>query len=375
MVTHCIPSNPIHFFGFLSRSPETLFAWPDLQETASCRSSKIPILAANLHIVMHDINALQRRIQEEITQLRLPESPANLYDPIRYMLEIGGKRVRPLLVLLAADLFGIPKIDDALPAALAVEFFHNFSLVHDDIMDNAPLRRGQQTIHKKWSGDVAILSGDNLLILAYTQLACCQSDKLPALLDAFNTMATEVCEGQQLDMDFENTTAVGINDYLRMIRLKTSVLLGTALQMGAILADADETDARLIYEFGVNLGLAFQLQDDILDVYGDPGEFGKQQGGDILADKKTYLLLKALETADMATRSAMEALFGNTGDPEAKIRQITAIYDRLGVRDKAEQAKRHFVDQAVTALNRIGRPEDRKVPLRMLACRLLDRTR
>src|SRR5690606_29164382 len=194
---------------------------------------------------------------------------------MRYMLQIGGKRIRPLLTLMAADLFSITDMDTAVPAALAVELFHNFSLVHDDIMDNAPLRRGYPTVHEKWNPNVGILSGDNLLIMAYAQLAKCTADKLPAIIGTFNTMAAQVCEGQQLDMDFEQAAAVSIDGYLRMIQLKTSVLLGAALKMGALLTDASEADADFIYDFGVDVGIAFQLQDDILDVYGDPEQFGK----------------------------------------------------------------------------------------------------
>lgn len=322
---------------------------------------------------MYDTNALQQRIAQGLAELNIPGQPANLYDPVRYMLQIGGKRVRPLLTLMAADLFSIANMEAAVPAAIAIELFHNFSLVHDDIMDKAPLRRGHQTVHEKWDTDVGILSGDNLLIMAYTQLAKCPASSLPAILETFNTMATQVCEGQQMDMDFERSSAVGIDEYLHMIRLKTSVLLGAALKMGTILAGANETDAQLIYDFGVDVGIAFQLQDDILDVYGDPGQFGKQRGGDILANKKTYLLLKALEMADTKTRSELDKWLADHSQPPEKIEQITAIYDTLGVRGEVETAKQLHIKQAFTSLDSVRVESNRKTPLRALAYTLLNR--
>lgn len=322
---------------------------------------------------MHPTHFLQERITRGLAELDIPAQPANLYDPVRYMLQIGGKRIRPLLTLMAADLFSLTDMDTAVPAALAVELFHNFSLVHDDIMDNAPLRRGHRTVHEKWNPNVGILSGDNLLILAYAELAKCRPDKLPAVISTFNTMAAQVCEGQQFDMDFEQETTVGIDEYLQMIRLKTSVLLGAALRMGALLADATEADADLIYDFGVGVGIAFQLQDDILDVYGDPEQFGKQRGGDILANKKTYLLLKALEKADTGTRDRLDTWLADTSRPAEKIEQVMAIYDQLDVRGEAEAAKQAYMEQAYAAFDRIGVDDIRKAPLRELARTLLNR--
>ena len=332
----------------------------------------LPILAAN-YTSMHQNTVLQDRIANALVELGIPEYPPNLYDPVRYMLQIGGKRIRPLLTLMAADLFSITDMEGAVPAAVAVELFHNFSLVHDDIMDNAPLRRGHRTVHEQWNTNVGILSGDNLLIMAYAQLAKCKPDKLPAVINTFNTMAAQVCEGQQLDMDFEQVAAVTIDDYLQMIRLKTSVLLGAALRMGALLADATEADADLIYNFGVGVGIAFQLQDDILDVYGDPEQFGKQRGGDILANKKTYLLLKAREKADTGTRSRLDAWLTDTSRPAEKIEQIVTIYNQLGVRSEAEATKQAYMAQAYTALDHIGVDDHRKAPLRELARTLLNR--
>lgn len=323
----------------------------------------------------HHTPTWQQYINQGLAELDIPHSPAMLYEPIRYMLALGGKRIRPMLTLMAADLFSIPNIRHAVPAALAVELFHNFSLVHDDIMDHAPLRRGKETVHQKWNANVAILSGDNLLILAYGQLAKCPKDKLPVVLETFNTMATQVCEGQQLDMDFEGSPAVCIDDYLHMIQLKTSVLLGAALKIGAVLANATDIDAQCLYDFGVNVGIAFQLQDDLLDVYGDPEQFGKQRGGDILANKKTYLLLKALETANPATVSELHDWMEVRDQPEKKINRVTAIYDSLGIRQATETAKHFYASQAYAALHKVHCEENRKLPLRTMAQHLLDRTK
>jgi len=321
-----------------------------------------------------DTSTWQQYINRGLAELDIPSVPAMLYEPIRYMLTLGGKRIRPLLTLMAADLFSIPDIRQAVPAALAVELFHNFSLVHDDIMDQAPLRRGKQTVHEKWNANVAILSGDNLLIMAYQQLAKCPADKLPAILETFNTVVTQVCEGQQLDMDFEASSTVSIADYLHMIQLKTSVLLGGALKIGAILGNASEPDAEHIYDFGVNVGIAFQLQDDLLDVYGDPEQIDNQRGGDILSNKKTYLLLSALDAADVETRSILHKWMETHDQPEKKINEITAAYNDLGIRQTTESAKQSYATQAYTALDKISCGKNRKIPLQTMAQYLLDRS-
>lgn len=227
---------------------------------------------------MNTTLTLSRYVQEALTAAVFPQEPANMYDPIRYILTLKGKQVRPVLTLMGAQLFGEEDMEKVVPAALAIEYFHNFSLIHDDIMDKAPLRRGQLTVHEKWDDSVAILSGDGLLVKAYEQVAKCPKENLLDLLTTFNKVATEVCEGQQLDMDFESLDQVTEAQYLHMIRLKTSVLLGGALRMGAIIGQASVEQQELIYDFGVNVGIAFQLQDDILDVYGDPETFGKQVG-------------------------------------------------------------------------------------------------
>ncbi|MFD2146371.1 polyprenyl synthetase family protein [Mucilaginibacter antarcticus] len=253
---------------------------------------------------MRELQDLQLLIDKAVTELKYPDYPAELYDPIFYILSMGGKRMRPALLLMACDLFG-GNVEKAMPPALAIEVFHNFTLMHDDIMDKAPLRRGRTTVHEKWNQNAAILSGDVMLIEGYKLMMQVEDRFLRVILDIFNNTAVGVCEGQQLDMDFEVRDDVKIDEYIYMIRLKTAVVLGGALKIGSILGGADMKDADLVAEFGENLGLAFQLQDDMLDVYGSPEKFGKQVGGDIIANKKTYLLIKALELADATQKTEL----------------------------------------------------------------------
>lgn len=317
-------------------------------------------------------------IEEGISEIGLPEQPAQLYEPIRYILRIGGKRIRPVLVLLGAELYGEKYVEEALPAALAVELFHNFTLMHDDIMDDAPLRRGVPTVHEKWNTNVAILSGDNLLILAYQELAKVGADRVPLLLPIFNQMAREVCEGQQWDMEYEKHPMIDQAAYLEMIRLKTAVLLGNALKMGAIVGGASAGDAAHLYDFGVSLGIAFQLQDDILDVYGDPTNFGKQVGGDILANKKTILLITAFAQASDVDRQALESWSavadnGETNLAGQKIDAIRQIYDRAGVREAAEQLKETYIRNAFECLHKLRVSTEKLDKLRVLAQSLLTR--
>lgn len=325
---------------------------------------------------MHPIPILQERIQQAIETLGIPDAPATLYDPIRYILDLGGKRIRPLMALLAAELFG--DVDDAckqaMPAAMAVELFHNSTLMHDDILDDAPLRRGKPAVHEKWDVNTAILSGDVTLVAAYVQLAKSDPGRLPVLLDVFNRAVLEVCEGQQLDMDYEKRDRVSIDEYVDMIRMKTSVLLGGAAELGAIAMGASDQDVRHIGDFGVNVGIAFQLQDDILDVFGDPSTFGKQVGGDILANKKTYLLIKAQELAQGEEKTELESLLDGQGlAPQDKIRRVTALYERLDVLREAQGAMDAFSARAFDALDRVSASEPRKAALRALAQKLLVR--
>jgi geranylgeranyl diphosphate synthase type II len=310
-------------------------------------------------------------IETAISNLELPNSPNNLYDPLRYFMTLGGKRMRPVFTLLAAEMFGKLK-EEALPAALAVELFHNFSLIHDDIMDEAPLRRKQQTVHTKWNMPIAILSGDVLLVKAYQEL-CKQDPKhLADLMEIFNRTAVEVCEGQQKDMDFETQEQVELADYIEMIRLKTSVLLGCAMELGAIVADQSLEHRKLAYEFGVEIGLAFQIQDDILDLYADPEKFGKQVGGDVLSNKKTFLYLRALEVASENDKkeihTAYERLEGNE-----KIEVIKEIYNRLGIRELARVSMEMHYNKGMRALEKIAVSIENKKPLEEIAILLLNR--
>lgn len=287
-------------------------------------------------------------LENALLQENFPSEPANLYDPLRYFLKLGGKRMRPMLSLMACKLSGAA-FEKALPAALAVEYFHNFSLIHDDIMDDAPLRRGKATVHEKWNPNIAILSGDVLLVKAYAQLANYEPSTFHALFQIFNQTAIEVCEGQQLDMDFEKQTEVSEMAYLEMIRLKTSVLLGCALQMGGIVGGASQKDARLLYAFGEQLGLAFQIQDDILDLYGDTAQVGKQIGGDVLANKKTLLSISAKKTATAEQLQILRNL-ESSSDPSSKIERTKNLYTELGARAYCEQKMQEHHQNALNAL-------------------------
>jgi geranylgeranyl diphosphate synthase type II len=290
-------------------------------------------------------------INEAIAKLDWKRQPYGLYEPIEYTLEAGGKRVRPQLAMIASHMFG-GQDQDVLPAALALEIFHNFTLLHDDVMDHAEVRRGRPTVHVKWNENTAILSGDQMLIEAYKMLAQVPADKLPKVLQLFNKMATEICEGQQYDVDFESQEHVAIDDYLLMIRLKTSVLLATALQMGAYIAGAGEREQDALYQFGIHIGLAFQIQDDILDVWGDPATFGKAIGGDIACNKKTFVTLTALQLADEDSRHALHTWLSQTmQDNVEKIAAVTAIYDRLEVRAECEKRVVELTQQALAYLS------------------------
>ena len=290
-------------------------------------------------------------INEAIAKIDWKRQPYGLYEPIEYTLAAGGKRVRPQLAMIASQLFD-GNDEDVLPAALALEIFHNFTLLHDDVMDHAEVRRGRPTVHIKWNENTAILSGDQMLIEAYKMLAQVPADKLPKVLHLFNKMATEICEGQQYDVDFESQEHVAIDDYLLMIRLKTSVLLATALQMGAYIAGADEQAQDALYQFGIHIGLAFQIQDDILDVWGDSATFGKAIGGDIACNKKTFVTLTALQLADEDSRHALHTWLSQTMQDNAeKIAAVTAIYDRLEVRTECEKRVVELTQQALAYLS------------------------
>ncbi len=320
---------------------------------------------------MYTISELQEIISRELRGKEYPASPRELYEPISYMLELGGKRLRPALLLMGCNLYS-DRIEQAIRPALAIEVFHNFTLLHDDIMDLAPLRRGQQTVHEKWNTSVAILSGDVMLVEAYKLMMGVEPALLPRVLSIFNQTAVEVCEGQQIDMNFEKQQLVTIDQYLEMIRLKTSVLLGAALKIGALLGGADEKEAVLLYEFGVSMGLAFQLQDDILDVYGDPEKFGKQVGGDIISNKKTFLLIKAREIAAGPDAIALDQWL-TSEDVAGKVPAVTALFDRFGVRELAEAQMDTFARKAFDCLDQLTVPGDRKERLQQFASQILVR--
>ena len=294
-------------------------------------------------------------INKEIAKLNWNKEPRGLYEPIEYTLASGGKRLRPHLAIIAAEavINGglINSMDDVLPAALALEVFHNFTLVHDDVMDRAEVRRGQETVHRKWNNNTAILSGDQMLIEAYKLLAQVPAPKLPQVLKWFNEMATGVCEGQQYDMEFEHMNQVSIEDYLKMIELKTSVLLAYAMRIGGYIAGASPAQQEALYQYGLNIGIAFQIQDDILDVYGDPKTFGKAIGGDICCNKKTILLLTALETTDAESKAELLQWLMSTEQKEEKIAAVTALYNRLGVREACEVVLEEYTSKALAQLD------------------------
>ncbi|MFP4019873.1 MAG: polyprenyl synthetase family protein [Bacteroidales bacterium] len=322
---------------------------------------------------MHTFEEIRNIVEETLSGLRFKKNPGNLYAPVQYSLESGGKRIRPVMVLMGCNLF-TDSIEKAIYPALAIEIFHNFTLLHDDIMDNSDTRRGRATIHKKWNTNVAILSGDAMLIKAYEFLSKTESEKLPLLLKVFNKTALQVCEGQQLDMDFEESNRVTEQEYLEMIELKTAVLLAGSLKLGALLGDAEEHDADNIYNFGRNLGLAFQLQDDYLDLYGDPNVFGKKIGGDIVAGKKTYLYFKACENADETDRNALnELMYSKSIEREEKINKVKMLYDKYKVSELTDNKIKEYYRQAEINYERIKVPANRKEPLWHLAEILLKR--
>ena len=307
----------------------------------------------------------QNQIEQALKNKKYGSVPRELYEPIEYIMSLGGKRLRPVLVFVGCDFFN-GDTTKALHPAIAIELFHNFTLVHDDLMDKAPLRRNQSTVHKKWNDSTAILSGDTMLVRAYQEL--CKSDMvlLPKLLELFSDTAIKVCEGQQLDMNYEKLQKVSIAQYMKMIELKTAVLLGGSLKMGALIAGADEKNAQNLYDFGKHIGIAFQLQDDFLDVYADAEKFGKQKGGDIVANKKTYLLLKAMEMAEN-NRYMKEELQQWVNAPHfnenEKIEAITSIYNFLNIPEFAHTEMKKHYNMALTFLNEISINEIKKQKL------------
>ena len=316
---------------------------------------------------------IQEKVNAYIASLPYERKPKSLYDPIEYVLAAGGKRIRPSFVLMAYNLFH-DDVDRILPVATALETYHNYTLLHDDLMDKADMRRGRPTVHKKWDDNTAILSGDTMLVLAYEHLAKCDTKYLKPALDLFTETALEVSEGQQFDMEFETRNDVAEEEYIEMIRLKTSVLLGCALKMGAVVAGASDADANALYAFGEKVGLAFQLQDDLLDVYGDPKVFGKAIGGDITSNKKTFMLINAFNRADAGTRAELERWTTATEfDPAEKIAAVTEIYNRLGIDKLAEQRIKEYFEQSRQHLDELSVSDDRKAVLREYTERMMNR--
>jgi geranylgeranyl diphosphate synthase type II len=300
-------------------------------------------------------------------------SPKEMYEPMAYILGLGGKRVRPLLTLVGCDMFGV-NAKEAIPAALAVELFHNFSLIHDDILDNAPLRRGNTTVHEKWNQNIAILSGDGMMVKGFEVLTKSNEVHIPALLKLFSKTGIEVCEGQQFDMNFETQDKVRVEDYIHMITFKTAVLLGCSLQMGAICANASVENQKHIYEFGKHVGIAFQILDDVLDVYADDEKFGKQVGGDIISNKKTFLLLKAFELANNTQAQQLQQLLNNkTISNTDKVQLVTAIYNELEVKTIATHEANSHTEIALKHLAEIKADSTKKEQLKSFALHLLNR--
>ena len=322
---------------------------------------------------MHSIYQYQQFISDYLISQYETKEPKNLYEPIRYILELGGKRMRPVLTLMSAEIFD-SNYQKALPAALAVEVFHNFSLIHDDIMDDAPLRRGNVTVHEKWNTNTAILSGDAMLILAYQYFEKYYTDVFRDLAKLFSKTALEVCEGQQWDVDFETRNDVSISDYLKMIEYKTAVLVGAAMKMGAIVAETTTENSELIYNFGLNLGLAFQLQDDYLDAFGDPETFGKQVGGDIIENKKTYLYLKAMEFSDAHQKEQLQHLFSiQPNDNLDKIETIKDIFTKTGAAKATQDCIQEYTLKAFATLQKISIDNEKKEKLQSFGENLMGR--
>ena len=323
---------------------------------------------------MKTFDEIQDIITSELEQINWSKEPHGLYEPIGYVLSMGGKRIRPALTLMAFNLFQ-NDVQPAVNTALGLEVFHNFTLLHDDIMDRADVRRGRPTVHKKWNDNTAILSGDVMQIASYQLVAKTPATYLKSVLDLFSQTAAEICEGQQYDVDFETRDEVKAEEYLEMIRLKTAVLLGCALKCGAWIGGAGEEDAQNLYDFGINIGLAFQLKDDLLDVYGDKATFGKKIGGDILCNKKTYLLIHALELATGETEKELNKWLNISEEnfSDTKITSVTKIYNQLGVRTICEDKMLEFYTKAVANLEKVSVLDSKKQELRNLASKLMSR--
>lgn len=324
-------------------------------------------------IFMHSISEYQDGFIDYLESQKIVGEPKSLYEPIQYILSLGGKRIRPVLTLMVAEVFDL-EYKKALPAAFAVEVFHNFSLVHDDIIDDAPLRRGKETVHEKWNINTGILSGDAMLILAYQYFEQYEPVIFQALAKIFSKTALEVCEGQQWDVDFENRDDVTIPEYLKMIEYKTAVLVGAAMKMGAIIAETSIENCEAIYDFGLNLGIAFQLQDDYLDAFGDPETFGKQVGGDIIENKKTYLYLKTLQFATLEVKEQLLHLYSiQPTDNSEKINSVKEIFNHTGASKATQEAIKEYTFKAFETLEKLNIGQDKKAVLKAFGENLMGR--
>ena len=322
---------------------------------------------------MYTSEELLKKVNEALDNLVYDRKPASLYDPIRYVLSIGGKRVRPVLTLLSYNLYK----DDPLsimPQAIGLETYHNFTLLHDDLMDHADMRRGHETVHKKWDANRAILSGDTMLLQAFERVEQCEPSKLPSVFEVFIQTTLEIGEGQQLDVEYETRNDVTEAEYIEMIRLKTSVLLACACKVGAIMAGASSDDTDNLYRFGEKLGLAFQLQDDLLDVYGDPTVFGKNIGGDITSNKKTYMLINAVNRANPSQREQlMKWIAAKEFDRNEKVKAVTELYNEIGIRELCEQKIEEYYQESLVYLAKINVPDERKAELKAYAAEMMKR--
>lgn len=321
---------------------------------------------------MAELNQLSEDFNQYLSKKIEVKDPVNLYQPIKYILDLGGKRIRPLLVLLATDLFE-SDYKNAFPAALAVEVFHNFTLIHDDIMDSASLRRGKPTVHHKWNENIGILSGDAMLIQAYSFIEEYPDDIYRKIMKVFNKTAMEVCEGQQYDMDFEQLQDVSINQYLDMIKLKTSVLLASAFEIGAIIANASDEDRKYIYNFGLNLGLAFQIQDDYLDTFGDEKSFGKKIGGDIIENKKTFLYLMSLQNSNSEDQLLLKDHYNNDDDI-VKIKNVSKFFKDKQIPDLTQKSIELYTNQAFSFVDKLSLSSEKKEILKNLGLNLMNRS-
>ena len=322
---------------------------------------------------MYSADEILNKVNLFISNLPYHRRPESLYEPIKYVLSMGGKRIRPTLMLLAYNMFREDP-ERILMQAVALETYHNYTLLHDDLMDHADLRRGHETVHKRWNDNQAILSGDSMLVLAYERMAQCPADKLGEVLSLFTQTALEIGEGQQYDIDFERRNDVSEDEYIEMIRLKTSVLLACALKIGAVLAGASKADADNLYKFGEQIGLAFQLQDDYLDVYGDPKIFGKAIGGDIVSNKKTYMLINAFNRADSSQRAELQRLINTESfDRDKKVAAVTALYNEMSIDKMAKNKMDFFYEQSQRYLDRVSVQEEYKCELRAYAERMMKR--